>query len=208
MIIKPENPVRMALVAGPGAGKTTLATAFNSHMKNKGYNWYYVSEYARDFIDNYGQDGPPKCGPLVQLHFVDKQWRRELSVPKQCDGFITDSPVFLAWFYSALYGNSDLPGYLARKNNYKAFLRSVYEYTHIVLVKREKGYVYDGTRAQSPETAMELDKAVETMLKLHGIKYHVVSGTLEERVKQLEALSIPLLKSSDDPTLDPNYTGG
>jgi len=195
--MKPINTVRMALVGGPGAGKTSLANAFTSHMKDLHYNWYYVSEYARDFIDNYGQNALKDCGPMVQIHINDKQWRRELAVPAQCDGFVTDSPVFLSWFYSAQYGDNSTGSYLSRKNNYKAFLRSIYEYTHIILVKREKPYILDGCRTQTEEQATKFDATMKAVLELHGIQYHEVSGSMIQRVDCLTQLAIKELLKHD-----------
>lgn len=189
MICRPQNAVRIALVGGPGTGKTTTATAFAAYMKDKGFNWYYVAEYAREFIDNYGAKAVTESGPLLQLHFVEKQWRRELNVPNECDGFVTDSPVFISWVYASIYGNKSVGSYLARKNNYKAFLRSIYEYTHIVIVKREKEYVKDGCRMQTEEEALRIDNIIETLLIMHGVKYHTISGSLEERMEQLDKLA-------------------
>ena len=44
-------------------------------------------------------------------------------------GFITDSPLFISWFYAVMYGNNSIASYIARKDNYKAFLKSIGSYT-------------------------------------------------------------------------------
>lgn len=178
--------IRIALFAGPGAGKTTLAMAFTAYMKDRGYNWHYVHEYARDFIDVYGGRVFEECGPLVQNIIMDKQIRFEKKLPETINGFITDSPVFLSWIYGAKNATlGNLESYLALKNCYKGFLRSLTEYDLIIRVVREKPYMKDGTRSQSEEQAIGLDKAIQFLLELHGIKYVEVAGSTEERCLQI-----------------------
>lgn len=188
------------MFAGPGAGKTTLAMAFTAYMKDRGYNWHYVHEYARDFIDTYGAGAFDQSGPLIQCKMMDKQIKLESKLPDGIDGLITDSPTFLSWMYGALYsdivgenGGLNVAAYLALKDCYKGFLRSLTEYDFIVHVKREKPYLKDGTRTQSEEEAKELDELMFTLLRLHNVEILEVSGTTEERCQALETLAKQML---------------
>lgn len=176
---------RIALCGGPGTGKTTCAAAFTAHMNSLHRPFYHITEYARTFIDTYGADAIPNCGPLIQLKFLDKQLQREDEIPDSIEGFITDSPVFMAWFYAALYGDNSIASYIARKDNYKTFLKGIYRYDHIFIIKRESKYVDDGCRYQDKDEATLLDSSMENMLKLHRIPYHTISGTTPERVDQI-----------------------
>lgn len=181
--------MRVALAAGPGVGKTTLAMAFTAWMKDRGWNWHYVHEYARDFIDTYGAESIEDASPLIQMVFMDKQISLQEKIPDVVDGFITDSPVFLSWVYGALNSevSEDVETYIALKNCYKGFIRSLTEYDIIALVRREKDYVQDGTRMQTEDEAKDLDHLIRTLLTLHNVPFIEVSGTTEERCRRLEA---------------------
>jgi nicotinamide riboside kinase len=172
---------KVALIAGPGAGKTTLANALTAHMKNQNKNWYNVGEYARDFIDQFGADKITSMA--VAKHIADKQLRRELKVPKSADGFVTDSPMILPWFYARQLPGSGIEKVLILSDLYKMFLRSFLEYDLIVYVEREKPYLDDGTRFQTPEEASTIDEEVLQMVLDHGFEVFRVRGPLETRVK-------------------------
>lgn len=169
-------------------------------MKDKGFNWHYIHEYARDFIDVYGNDAIKSSGPLLQTLFMDKQIRLEKKPPAIADGWITDSPVFLSWIYGARNSKAeegDVETYIALKNCYKGFLRSLGEYDLIVRVVREKDYIQDGVRSQTEEEARDLDAIITSLLDLHNVTYHTISGTLEQRCAMLEQL-VAVTKETGD----------
>lgn len=180
-----KRQIRVALFGGPGAGKTTLANAFAAAVKDRGVQFYAVNEYAREFIDLYGPNAIKECGPLIQQKIHKKQCAREDQISDSVAGFVTDSPTFLSWIYSAFYGDNGVASYITRKDMYKSFLSETPNYTHIVRVAREKPYLKDGTRAQSEEEAVFLDQVIEMTLKMHRVPYIVVTGTTEERVQTL-----------------------
>lgn len=179
---------KIALIGGPGSGKTTLALGFVSHMKQQGRPWVHVSEYARDFIETYGKDAPEKCGDFVQFHIMAEQLRREQRVHVTSEGFVTDSPVFLAWVYAAKYTSRDFSGLLAKHSCYERALESLASYTRICLVRREKAYVQDAARLQTEDEVRQLDEQIVALVRLHGFEVHEVSGTTAQRVAQIEVL--------------------
>lgn len=161
-------------------------------MKDRGYNWHYVHEYARDFIDTYGGTALNKMGPLIQCKFMDRQINLERKLPAVIDGFITDSPIFLGWMYAArnskvwdVEGELDVGAYVALKDCYKGFLRSLTEYDLIIHVKREKAYMNDGTRSQTEKEAKDIDALVLTLLKLHNVSIYEVTGPTETRCQAI-----------------------
>jgi len=176
---------KIALFGGPGTGKTTAAAAFAAHMNSLHQPYYHITEYARTFIDTYGAEAIVECGPLIQLKFTEKQQQREREVPESVHGFITDSPLFIAWFYSALYGSNTPASYIARKDNYKVFLKRVYDYDHIFHIVRESDYQEDGCRYQDADQATMLDQSMALMLNLHGVKFTEISGPTPDRVEQI-----------------------
>ena len=179
---------KIALIGGPGSGKTTLALGFTSHMKNQGRLWVHVSEYARDFIESYGKDAPSRCGDFVQLHFLEEQARREQRVHVASEGFVTDAPLFFAWVYAAKYSSREFSGLIAKRVCYERAIESLANYSEICWVRREKPYVQDGARLQTEEEVHELDDQIVSLVRLHGFVVREVSGTIGERIASLERL--------------------
>lgn len=171
---------KVALIAGPGAGKTTLANAVTARLKDAGMKWYNVQEYAREFIDKHGPAAINRMS--IPLLLANKQIGRERKVPKTCDGFITDSPLVLPWFYAMGLAAEPVEKYEILTSLYQMFLRSFLDYTHIFYLKREKEYVLDGTRMQTEEEALGIDNDVRRVILDHGFNMVDVSGTLNERV--------------------------
>lgn len=179
---------KIALLGGPGSGKTTLALGFVSHMKQQGRSWVHVSEYARDFIESYGKDAPEKCGDFVQFHFMAEQARREQRVHNSNEGFVTDSPLFLAWVYAAKYTSRSFSGQLAKQACYERALESLDSYTRLCWVRREKPYVQDAARLQTETEVRQLDEQIVALVRLHGFEVHEIGGTAAERISALEQL--------------------
>lgn len=176
---------KIALLAGPGAGKTTLANALTAYMKSKGLVWYNIPEYARDFINRWGVDELNKLGPWGPYHIAMKQLRREKNVPESAHGFVTDSPLFLPYFYSLKVCRSSIERFVVQDELYQMFLHALTDYTVVVHVTREKKYVQDGTRFQTEDEAREIDIQVANMLTMHGVRLLSVSGDTHERVKKI-----------------------
>lgn len=176
--------IRIALIAGPGAGKTTLANAFTARMKDLGYKWENIPEYAREFINKHGHK-PATQRMSIPLLIANKQIARERRVPSACDGFITDSPLILPWFYATGLEAEPVEKYEILTSLYQMFLRSFLDYTLIVSVKREKEYVHDGTRFQTKDEALQIDSWVRRMVVAHGFKLFEVSGSTNTRVNQI-----------------------
>lgn len=164
---------------------------FTAFMKDRDYNWHYVPEYVRDFIDTYGITAIKQTGPLIQCKFMDRQINLERKLPDVAEGWVTDSPVFLSWMYAVRYSNIrniggvDIEAYIALKDCYKGFLRSLAEYDYFIHVKREKKYMKDGTRTQSEEEAREIDTFILSILQWHNVKIIKVEGSTEERCQTL-----------------------
>lgn len=176
--------IRIALLAGPGAGKTTLANALTARLKDLGYRWYNVQEYAREFIDKHGPDAASKR-MSIPLLIANKQISRERRVPKTCDGFVTDSPLILPWFYATNLAAEPVEKYEILTSLYQMFLRSFLDYTLIVSVRREKKYDKDGTRFQTEDEARGIDSWIRGMVLAHGFELFEVSGKTETRVNQI-----------------------
>jgi nicotinamide riboside kinase len=182
---------KIALIGGPGSGKTTLALGFVSHMKHNSVPWAFVSEYARDYIESYGKDAPAKGGDFTQMLFLKKQQEREQRVHPSYGGFVTDSPVFLAWVYAAKYTSMDFTGRLAKVECYKAALSSLSSYSAICWVRREKPYMQDSARIQTLKEVEALDNFIAEFVRNHGIPLIEIRGDEHERIAALKAVCYP-----------------
>lgn len=176
--------IKIGLIAGPGAGKTTLANALTARMKDLGYNWHNIPEYAREFIDNWGAHAVENS-VVVPYVIAMKQMRREHRIPKEATGFVTDSPLIRPWFYARKLARGDIDSHIILVELYKMFLRSFRDYHMVVHVVREKPYVSDGTRHQTEAVAKSIDGEIVEMVKSHGFKLFQVSGSTEHRVEMI-----------------------
>ena len=70
---------KIGLLAGPGAGKTTLANALTARMKDLNKKWYNVGEYARDFIDKFGAEALEKGIKHEMEHTENEQVAKEIA---------------------------------------------------------------------------------------------------------------------------------
>lgn len=87
------------LFGAAGAGKSTQAMAVVAKLRLAGYSAEYVSEYAKDVVyeENF-------IKLEDQLYIFAKQNRRMERVLKQnFDFIVTDSPLFLGYFYGLKY---------------------------------------------------------------------------------------------------------
>lgn len=171
------------LFAGPGAGKSTLASGIFYNMKMKSLNCELVTEYAKDKVweENWTALG-------VQFYVSAKQFYRQEVLIGKVNAVITDSPILLSTMYNSekdeklreLF-NSFIIGSFKRLNNLNFF------------IKRKKKYVTKG-RMQTQEEAVEIDNKIIKLLDDNDIEYHAIEGTPEGLIdicnKIYERLSI------------------
>lgn len=87
------------LFGAPSAGKSYNAMALTCALKAKGYKAEYVSEYAKDLVN---ENSTHKL--KHQIYVFAKQLKRlEVLLDKELDFIITDSPLLLGSFYGGYY---------------------------------------------------------------------------------------------------------
>jgi nicotinamide riboside kinase len=85
----PKAPICISLMAGPGAGKSTLCAEVFAKLKWAGVNCEMATEYAKDKV----WEG--SFGVLEnQLYVFGKQQHRIFRLREQVDVIVTDSPLF------------------------------------------------------------------------------------------------------------------
>lgn len=141
------------LFAGPGAGKSTTAAGLFYAMKKKGMSVELVTEYAKDRVweehQSIFQD---------QVYLTAKQNRRLRRLQGKVKYVVTDSPILLGQYYSALLPVRDLTDWL----------HSLYDNLNI-FINRTKPYVQTG-RNETYEEALKADEGIKKLLE--GRQYY------------------------------------
>lgn len=145
------------VIAGPGAGKSTLASGLYHEAKRRGWNVELVTEVAKDLV----WEGR-HCALSNQAYVFGRQMQRIHRLEGQVDIVITDSPVLL----SAIYAPEDYP--------------SEWEQVVVTLWKRYNNYVAllgrgpwfdDRGRVHSLDASIEIDRRIAVLLAKHDITY-------------------------------------
>lgn len=144
------------LFAGPGAGKSTLASWLFSQLKLRGESAELVTEYAKEKV------WADETNALKDQFYVSaKQYHRIWKVYRKVKFIITDSPLLLGLIYGEY-----LP-------SFSRFLLDTHDCmnTYNILVHRSKPYVPNG-RLQTASEARECDEKIMTLLWDNKIPFH------------------------------------
>ncbi len=160
-----KNTVVVNLLAGPGAGKSTLAAGVFERLKLCGIDSELVTEFAK-----YATWQKNFTALKDQFYITAKQHHREYVVLGQTDVMITDSPLILGM----LYWNDP------NKNKTKAyfdFLTETYKERNNLtyFIEREKNYNPNG-RNQTEDEAKELDRKIKSILNERDIPFKTIRG--------------------------------
>ena len=145
--------------AGPGTGKSTIASSVFAELKKKHINCELITEFAKRKV----WEGNSACLEN-QLYITAKQQYLMWTVSKHVDLIITDSPLLLG----CIYGKDELLN--------KIIIREYNTYKNIdVLLTRNPEFTYQSNgRMQSLEEAIEKDKEIEEVLRSVNSNYDVL----------------------------------
>lgn len=89
--------IRISFIGVPGCGKTTTARSLAGQIRTHTHfeTVELISEYARTYIHKYGIDSI-----YDQIRVLKKQIGQEDKYPSSTSVLITDSPIFLNFFYA------------------------------------------------------------------------------------------------------------
>lgn len=149
-------------LAGPGAGKSTIAAHLYSALKWMGVNCELVTEYAKDVVWEESfkilED---------QIYVFGKQLHRLNILRNKVDVIITDAPLINSvLYYKGSHRATFIPlvlDVIGSMNNVNFF------------INRMKPYNPKG-RIQTEEEARQLDVEVKALLQEHKIEYAEVTG--------------------------------
>lgn len=155
--------IRIGICGPPGAGKSTTAAGLFYACKRKGIKIELVQEFVREELNK----GFQLEGLGDQLRIYVKQKEREDIIPDTIDVLVTDSPIYLSLYYALDYARKN--GY-NRSENILFLLEQIFKerkrYDILIMLKRTKPFVNDGTRYQ---TEAESDKIYDELLTLFSL---------------------------------------
>lgn len=155
-----KNTLIVNLLAGAGAGKSTMASRVFSELKEKGINCELINEYAKDLV---WEERNATFGN--ELYIFAKQQHRIYRVNGKVDVIITDAPLLLKLMY------------MSKDIDFSQLVLDVYnKYNNMNFVlNRVKPYNPIG-RNETEYDAKFYDAKIESLLNNHNIPYEKIDG--------------------------------
>ncbi|OPX83720.1 MAG: hypothetical protein A4E52_01777 [Pelotomaculum sp. PtaB.Bin013] len=193
-MLKNSKPIKVAVLGGPGTGKTTLCKQLDVDYSLAGYISSICEEFAREYIVNYGVP----TNIFEQFLLYEGQKKREEYL-KSSDIIFCDNATILCYVYGILTCNFDNPKEkYALLKLYEWAMRDLNEY-EIFYIPREIKLIDDGVRYQNLKFALEVDKKIVDFLSIMNISYVEVKGSMPERVSTVKkSLNLPAKKTAAD----------
>lgn len=165
---------RISIFGGPNTGKTTIATFLFSALKAKNYDCEYIYEYVKQWtyikreVTSY--DG---------VYIFSKQLHLEDTVLSGGVGFvITDSPLFLSYFYSQENGAPCADNILGIIKEFEKDYPSLN-----ILLTREEDKPYDEKgRFHTYTQAIDIDNKLKQSLNRQNILYKTFSFSDNKKI--------------------------
>jgi hypothetical protein len=145
------------VIAGPGAGKSTLASGLYHRAKCRGWNVELVTEVAKDLVWE-GRD----IALANQAYVFGRQVQRLERLKGRVDLVITDSPILL----SAIYAPKDYPV------EWEDVVVKLWKgYDNVVAFLERGPWFDDRGRVHNLEASLEVDHKIAVLLAKHDITY-------------------------------------
>jgi ABC-type uncharacterized transport system ATPase subunit len=160
-----NKPIIINFLGGPGAGKSTTASALFTLLKlHQGIKCELVPEFAKDLV------WEERHHTLKNQHYVfSKQQHRIWRVSQKVDVTITDSPILLSCIYGRDFTSEKFRAYVLEEFN---------SYNNInFFIGRNKRYTTYG-RDQTEGEARAIDEAILDYLAKHDIPYYTIKGDI------------------------------
>ncbi len=147
--------------AGPGSGKSSIATGVFSLLKHHDVNCEFTGEYAKTLA----WDGR-LTGKVNSLKIFAEQHHRQFILDGKVDVIITDSPLLLSSAYIKPFDELF----------HAMVAREFKKYDNInYFILREKAFIQKG-RKENEEEANKLDNDIFSLLEREQIQFKVVDG--------------------------------
>jgi nicotinamide riboside kinase len=167
--MKKHNTKSVYIIGPPCSGKSTLGSDVHTKLKKQGYNSFFVSEAATDYIAEYGIPD----SPYDQIVIFYKQLNREKMFSETKDFIICDSSTILNYFYFRRLFSSTLSqkDIAAINHLQKEILKNSQSWGHIFFVPPIDTHPYDGIRFHKKEEISNLGKLIKSYLEIENIPH-------------------------------------
>lgn len=153
--------VYINLFAGPGAGKSTIASDLFARMKRSQFSVELVTEFAKDLVWENRQ-----TTLAIQPYVSAKQYRNLARLRGKVDYVITDSPILKDSVYARRYAPKLPQAY----HDLLAFFHEDLGASINIFLTRQFEYRHEG-RYQDETTAREIDRELLLMLHLREVAF-------------------------------------
>ena len=175
------KPLKVAILGGPGTGKTTLCKQLDVDFSLAGYVSDVCLEFARSYIAWYGI--PNSIFEQFLLYEGQKRREQELTY---CDIIFCDNATILNYVYGLLacdFKNPKEMYALMKLNEWAMKDLPCYE---IFYIPREFAMEKDGIRYQDADFALIVDQKIKNFLDIMNVPYTVVTGDMVSRVQMVK----------------------
>lgn len=157
-------------------GKTTVINELKKLDKYKFLGSQTRTIFKKDEINTLTSDEK-------QLHSIETGLSNQIMIEEDtiCDRSLIDTLAYTKYFF--FLGKISQETYEQAK---RAFEFTMEQYKHVFWYRIEFDLVEDGTRVVDEDFREGVDSNIEFILKQYNIPYTIVTGTVEERVQQVQ----------------------
>jgi len=155
------------LFAGPGAGKSTIASGLMYELKKQ----HISADNPYEFPKNLAWD--ENMGAIKDQFYITANQHRNISrLYGKVDYIIVDSPIVLGCFYEQRYGEGYPASHYSMSglSNFLWSLFKRYDNINILLKRNDETYDTNG-RLQDLQEAQEIDSDIKLTLGVNNIPY-------------------------------------
>ena len=166
---------RLNILSGPGCGKSSFAAKLYAFFKSQNYNVELCREYVKKWV--YAERAPVT---FDQIYILGKQLHEEfLPLKNGVEVIISDSPIFLSYYYSMEMGNSEI----LSESIYNIISEFDKQYPCIdIVLKRSFPYVEDG-RFHSEEQSVQIDNSLKYLLQSKNRQYMEIDPSQDDSIQ-------------------------
>ncbi|WP_347490683.1 ATP-binding protein [Desulfoscipio sp. XC116] len=180
---KKEKTKKIAILGGPGTGKTTLCKQLDVEYSLAGYISDVCLEYARTYIARYGIP----ASIFEQFLLYEGQKRRENEL-KHCDIIFCDNATILNYVYGLLSCDFKNPKEMyALMKLFEWAMKDLPGY-EVFYIPREFACEKDGIRYQDDDFAVIVDQKIKNFLDIMNVPYVEITGDLPARVEKMKQI--------------------
>jgi NadR type nicotinamide-nucleotide adenylyltransferase len=165
---------RIALLGAESTGKSTLAAALARR-----YATLWVPEYLREFVEVNAR--VPREDDQIGIARAQREREHALAGDARVGDFLfVDTTPLMTAVYSRIYWGRVPADLLA--------LEAAHDYAWTLVAAPDLPWVPDGLQRESEAVRQRVHAQLLAVLDARGIPFTLLTGELEERVRQVEAL--------------------